>query len=770
MSKYSWYTKMILFGCLLSILPVLALGFFSYLKSAESIQSQVNLGNIQIMKQTNGNVEQVLKRLDQNLTNLSNSTLMQDALYSHLDYYNFQIYNNLRREMSLMQSIDTQVTDIVLMNAANGWVINNSGLFTLDNYPARDKLLEFQKLPLNSTWVLHESGILGETMPGRCAYTLSQVRKLPLLSSEKRGVVYASIPACSLAAMIKDDTEKQEVMIFDKDFRIMVHPDETLIGKRLPEIGYMNEQDLAQFTEEKVGQFEADLPDGRASVTYVRSEFNGWIYASFTEISAITEEARSIGWFTLVVCLVLAGMSVGAVWLGSRRMYTPIRGIVRAISDRLPDPTMKEQNEFQLIHEHIQDMFRSNTSLKHELHQNTQQVRTFFLTRWYQGNVKQGELEDKMALYGYAPVIASWEHLAVLTLQIDRLEQTRYDAKDLDLLLFAANNIIEDLIPSQNRLTPVIVDQTQATLVGQGNMTPEEFNAYLYEVTESIQTHIRSFLDLVVSIGISLPFRTLSKAPRAYHEGMEALKHRLKLGEGVIIHYANVNSGKHTLISPFPQQVENELIDSIKLADEERADELLQQWMGEVFHKERSPQEYQTSLIRLLNHLMGVMQESGIALNVIQPEDGSLYEELLQLYVPKDIEKWFRKRIVGPMIGVFRDRSDSQFRSLSEEIIDLIHQHFDTDLTLEECAAKLHYNASYLSSVFKKETNLSFSDYLTTYRFQMAKQWLVETDMPIKDIAQKLGYNNPQNFIRSFRKLEDMTPGQYRTKYAGKEG
>ena len=50
----------------------------------------------------------------------------------------------------------------------------------------------------------------------------------------------------------------------------------------------------------------------------------------------------------------------------------------------------------------------------------------------------------------------------------------------------------------------------------------------------------------------------------------------------------------------------------------------------------------------------------------------------------------------------------------------------------------------------------------------MAKKWLPETDMPIKDISSKLRYNNSQNFIRSFRKQEGITPGQYRDKQ--KEG
>jgi AraC-like DNA-binding protein len=48
------------------------------------------------------------------------------------------------------------------------------------------------------------------------------------------------------------------------------------------------------------------------------------------------------------------------------------------------------------------------------------------------------------------------------------------------------------------------------------------------------------------------------------------------------------------------------------------------------------------------------------------------------------------------------------------------------------------------------------------YRFNMAKRWLSDSEMPIKDIAAKLRYNNPQNFIRSFRKQEGITPGQFR--------
>ncbi|HFM7023016.1 TPA: helix-turn-helix domain-containing protein, partial [Enterococcus faecium] len=46
-----------------------------------------------------------------------------------------------------------------------------------------------------------------------------------------------------------------------------------------------------------------------------------------------------------------------------------------------------------------------------------------------------------------------------------------------------------------------------------------------------------------------------------------------------------------------------------------------------------------------------------------------------------------------------------------------------------------------------------------------AKKWLKETNLSVKEIAERLQYRNPQNFIRFFKKKESITPGEYRKKY-----
>ncbi|MFD2880666.1 hypothetical protein ACFTAO_39560 [Paenibacillus rhizoplanae] len=86
-----------------------------------------------------------------------------------------------------------------------------------------------------------------------------------------------------------------------------------------------------------------------------------------------------------------------------------------------------------------------------------------------------------------------------------------------------------------------------------------------------------------------------------------------------------------------------------------------------------------------------------------------------------EIEDWFWTIVIQPVIVIFHSRQNAQYHNISEKLIDIVQHEYDQDLTLEECASRLHYNANYISSVFRKETQYYFSDYLIMYRFKMAK-------------------------------------------------
>ena len=63
---------------------------------------------------------------------------------------------------------------------------------------------------------------------------------------------------------------------------------------------------------------------------------------------------------------------------------------------------------------------------------------------------------------------------------------------------------------------------------------------------------------------------------------------------------------------------------------------------------------------------------------------------------------------------------------------------------------------------FKLITSVSYKDYLTEIRMQKAIE-LLKTNARISDIAQKVGYNNPNRFNVNFRHYTSYTPSEYRT-------
>lgn len=764
MNRHSMYTKLVLFGCAISIIPLITLGIFSYTKSSSSIQNHVNENSIHTMNQINTSVEQILKTVDHTMMYIINSNSVQEMIYRPFTYRQFQIYNQLNREFGLLQSPDTKVSEVILASYETGWLMNHLGLYRLDSYEYGDWLLEFKDTKQNTIWTVVETEMLGSTgnLSLGCDYTIALVKMTPIFTNVKRGIAVATIPGCKLTELI-DVPSASEVMVIDENNQIIIHHDSEKIGKFLTDLNGISEEDLHKF-QDNSGQFLFDKTNRSISVTYVKSTFNDWTYLSFTELSEYTKESRSIGWFTFYVCLFIITITVLFVWLGSHKVYTPIRQLFLEIAQRLPGES-SNKNEIQIINEHVSDLFHSNTRLTQELAKNSEQIINLFLHNLYIGSSHSSETEAKLKQFQLFDRTSRWNNAVVLTLQIDLLDDTRFEHHDHNLLLFAIKNIIEEMIPAEDRLPTIIIDHTHVTLLGSEETSLEKFNNYVYQVTEQIQKNMKSYLSLDVSIGISLPFLEVQRASRAYHEGMEALKHRMKLGKGVIIPYFSLNSGNHRNVYFYPKQIENELIDAIRLADEKHAHNILKNWLDEVFMSDRAPHEYQISLVCLLNELMIVMQEAGIPHKKISSGERSLYEQLLTLYISSEIEAWFKSNIIAPMIRVFKDRQESQYHNLSEQIIDIIQKEFDQDLTLEECASRLHYNVFYLSNIFKKETSLSFSDYLANYRLNKAKKWLVETDLSIKEIAQKLTYNNPQNFIRYFRKLEGITPGQYRKNY-----
>ncbi len=95
-----------------------------------------------------------------------------------------------------------------------------------------------------------------------------------------------------------------------------------------------------------------------------------------------------------------------------------------------------------------------------------------------------------------------------------------------------------------------------------------------------------------------------------------------------------------------------------------------------------------------------------------------------------------------------------------------IGEHYAEPLTLEQVSAVAGLSPAYLSTVFKKDTGMTFLEYLSKVRMDMAKQLLKTTSCTVADICEKVGYSDVRYFTKSFTKYAGLKPNEYRKLYS----
>lgn len=94
-------------------------------------------------------------------------------------------------------------------------------------------------------------------------------------------------------------------------------------------------------------------------------------------------------------------------------------------------------------------------------------------------------------------------------------------------------------------------------------------------------------------------------------------------------------------------------------------------------------------------------------------------------------------------------------------VLNYCNEFYASDITLEGVGALFYLNPDYLCRLFKKETGISFTQYLNHVRIDKAKKLLDKTDKKITEIAFEVGYTNDTYFIKKFKEICGVTPKQY---------
>lgn len=111
---------------------------------------------------------------------------------------------------------------------------------------------------------------------------------------------------------------------------------------------------------------------------------------------------------------------------------------------------------------------------------------------------------------------------------------------------------------------------------------------------------------------------------------------------------------------------------------------------------------------------------------------------------------------------------DSQGKKLLKKAMEYIEENYARDtISLNEAAGAVEVSANYFSTMFSREMEMTFTEYVTQKRMEKAKQLLRQTEKHAGDIAVEVGFKDPHYFSFVFKKTQGCTPREYRSGVKG---
>ena len=104
----------------------------------------------------------------------------------------------------------------------------------------------------------------------------------------------------------------------------------------------------------------------------------------------------------------------------------------------------------------------------------------------------------------------------------------------------------------------------------------------------------------------------------------------------------------------------------------------------------------------------------------------------------------------------------------ADEILSYVRQHvYDIELMkIDNLAETFNMSPNYINNFFKKETGESIRQYILNYKILIAEFRLKNTSASISEIAFQLGFNDESHFTKTFKKKHELTPKEFREKFA----
>ncbi|WP_284638375.1 helix-turn-helix transcriptional regulator [Paenibacillus silviterrae] len=731
-----WFKRL-----LFSYLPIFLLVIFSL-----SIVFFIIVNNVSREQAQRANevfMEQVLVQLDRTLE-LINQQIMKESNFNEgvRDYYfkppadTFGSLvvpsEKLREIVGALPLIDS----MYLYRMADGMVLSTNSLMPLSQFGDQEFAQTILQKGAPTKWLPVRSYREFADQAPRRVVTL--VRNVPLLSGEK-GFVVVNVGA--------DMISKYVMEMYSSKFSYIRLEDQ-------------NGNDILNANAPRVG----------SEINSAVSGYTGWIIHSGLRDGGLFYVFSHIHWIWLGITAVT--LLIGAIGLiiVTRRNYRPVEMIVEQIRQfavqRSQTLTASSGNdEFVFIETALNRLIEQSNKYDQQFQEDLLYRRQYFFQEVMTGSraISADEWSGELnGLYfgGEKPLFIA------AVVEIDKHQDfvSIYNQRDQSLLKFVVKSVVNEIGGKHDIAvwTEWIANDRLGVLFGMTGEEAESLQA-LKAVGEELNAWVTSNLHFSVTSGFGSGVEEVNEIPLSYEDAMNALKYKTVLGGSGTFLYSEMKAKSESTIYD-NLDVIRKLTSCFRQNNEE--------WetvFREVFANLRLNLSSKEEIVIAANYLSYDLNQSlkemaqdyrGLWEQEIHPGLTAAVETFETL---DEVESQFYELLRKAFEHLNHMREKRSGHTLILEIKSYIEERYaDPNLSLQMISDHFQLNTKYVSQLFKDEMGEKFIDYLALLRIRHARELLEETKAPIQDIAMKVGYTHSLSFIRMFKKVMNVTPGDYR--------
>lgn len=332
---------------------------------------------------------------------------------------------------------------------------------------------------------------------------------------------------------------------------------------------------------------------------------------------------------------------------------------------------------------------------------------------------------------------------------------------DKYLLKFSVTNIIQEILAAYYTGDIIAIEKGKFLLIiDLGEDT--NYQETLKELCVKVNSALESYFNISVSFGISEISEDFKALNSMYTEAKEAIEHRFYYGRGNILFYEKGQEFTDKIIL-LNLQDEKLLIGCLDNLDEEGAKNIVYEFFNNFgISKEYQPSRVRMAAVEIFNSFIRVAKKyevesefadsiSDLGSNPVDMFNNAETITDIQNCLG-DIIGRLTECLLSKRLGAERPEILKLKRFISERIYD--------EITLEKAAKMTNMSKSYLSSIFKKETGESFTDYVNRLKMEEAKVLIQKHNLKNYEAAEKLGFVDESYFSKLFKKYNGISPSK----------